>query len=108
MKFEFDPPGPLSAPQGSEGDPVWIFVTPETYPTTFVSKIFWLDEILFWPPRHRPEWSRAPRGQGSNLNSLFRALRHEDLNLSIWLGYYKWFPRSFPGLDGYKQTESIY
>ena len=128
-------------PQGSEGDPEWIFVTLETYLTTFVSKTFWFDEIWFWHPqgppiapaaprgqgvipnaflsslkhtwqlllatffdlmkfefeplRGSPECPRAPRGRGSNLNSLCCAPMHEGLTLSIWLGYYKRFPRSF-------------
>ena len=173
-------------PQGSEGDPEWFFVTPETYLTTFVSETFWLDEIWFWHPqappsaprgqkvtpneflsplkhtwqlllaklfdlmkfdfdtprdpwlppwppgikgwsrmhflsslkhtwqlllakffdlmkfefeplRGSPECPRAPRGRGSNSNSLFRAPMHEDLTLSIWFGYYKRYLRSFAG-----------
>ena len=37
MKFEVYPPGGL---QGSGGDPELIFVTHETYLTTFVNKTF--------------------------------------------------------------------
>jgi hypothetical protein len=64
MKFEFDPQGPLSAPQGSEGDPIWIFVISETYLTTFVSKIFWRDAIWFWPSREPPSDPGPPGVKG--------------------------------------------
>ena len=43
MKYEVDPKGVPQVtldPQGSEGDPKWIFVTPETYLTIFVKELF--------------------------------------------------------------------
>ena len=56
-----------------------------------LAKFFDLVKLEFWPPGPL----EPPGGQGSNLNSLFRALRWEGLPLSIWFGYYKRFPRSF-------------
>ena len=68
-----------------------ILTVPLLCLTTFVSEVFWYGEtwiLTRWPPR-------PPGGRGSNLNSLFCALRHEDLVLSIWFGYCKGFLRSF-------------
>ena len=56
-----------------------------------LAKFFDLVKLEFWPPGP-PE---PPGGQGSNLNSLFRALRWEGLPLSIWFCYYKRFLRTF-------------
>ena len=55
-----------------------------------LAKFFDLVKLEFWTPGP-PE---PPGGQGSNLNSLFRALRWEGFALSIWFGYYKRFPRT--------------
>ena len=55
-----------------------------------LAKFFDLVKLEFWPSGP-PE---PPGGQGSNLNSLFRALRWEGFALSIWFGYYKRFPRT--------------
>ena len=66
------PPGP----QGSEGDPKWIFVTLETYLTTFVSETFWFDEIWFWHPQGPPIAPAAPRGQGVTPNAFLSSLKH--------------------------------
>ena len=55
-----------------------------------LAKFFDLVKLEFWPPGP-PE---PPGGQGSNLNSLFRALRWEGLPLSIWFCYYKRFLRT--------------
>ena len=68
-----------------------------------LAKFFDLVKLEFWPPGP-PE---PPGGQGSNLNSLFRALRWEGFALSIWFGYYKRFLRSFayyPVTDKAKST----
>ena len=61
-------------------------------PQLLLIKFFDLMKFDFDPPGTHPS---DPGLQGSNSNSLFRALQHEDLTLSIWLGYYKRFPRSF-------------
>ena len=78
MKFYFDPPRPPppECPQGSEGDPEWIFVTLETYLTTFVSETFWFDEIWFWHPQGPPIAPAAPRGQGVIPNAFLSSLKH--------------------------------
>ena len=68
-----------------------------------LAKFFDLVKLEFWPSGP-PE---PPGGQGSNLNSLFRALRWEGFALSIWFGYYKRFPRTFahyPDTDKPKST----
>ena len=71
------PPGPPpGCPQGSEGDPEWIFVTLETYLTTFVSEAFWFDEIWFWHPQGPPIAPPAPRGQGVIPNAFLSSLKH--------------------------------
>ena len=77
MKFDFDTPRPPpGCPQGSEGDPEWIFVTLETYLTTFVSETFWFDEIWFWHPQGPPIAPAAPRGQGVIPNAFLSSLKH--------------------------------
>ena len=63
-------------PQGSEGDPKWFFISPETYLTTFVSKTFWFDEIWFWHPQGPPIAPAAPRGQGVIPNAFLSSLKH--------------------------------
>ena len=79
----------------------WVFLAPPEGLTKFLSslyhawqlllaKFFDLVKLEFWP-----SGPPSPIGVGgSNLNSLFRALWHEDLALSIWFGYYKRFLRS--------------
>ena len=80
----------------------WVFLAPPEGLMQFLpsfnhawqlllAKFFDLVKLEFWPPGP-PE---PPGGQGSNLNSLFPALRHEGHTLSIWFGYYERFPRSF-------------
>ena len=79
----------------------WVFLAPLEGLTKFLSslyhawqlllaKFFDLVKLEFWPPGP-PE---PPGGQGSNLNSLFRALRWEGFALSIWFGYYERFLRT--------------
>ena len=56
-----------------------------------LAKFFDLVKLEFWTLGPlEPPW-----GQGSNLNSLFRALQWEGFALSIWFGYCKRFLRSF-------------
>ena len=78
MKFDFDTPRPppLGCPQGSEGDPEWIFVTIETYLTTFVSKTFWFDEIWFWHPQGPPIAPAAASGQKLIPNKFLSSPNH--------------------------------
>ena len=57
-----------------------------------LAKFFDLVKLEFWP-QGPPE---PPGGQGSNLNSLFRALWWEGFALSIWFSNYKWFLRTLP------------
>ena len=70
------PRPPPGCPQGSEGDPEWIFVTLETYLTTFVSETFWFDEIWFWHPQGPPIAPAAPRGQGVIPIAFLSSLKH--------------------------------
>ena len=57
-----------------------------------LAKFFELVKLEFWHPWGPPKPSG---GQESNFNSLFPAPIHEGHTLSIWFGYYEWFPRSF-------------
>ena len=56
-----------------------------------LARFFDLAKLEFWPLRP-PD---LPGVQGSNFISLFPAHCHEGHTLSIWFGYYEWFPRSF-------------
>ena len=90
MKFEFDPPRASRVPLRGQKVTLYGFLSPLKYTRQLL-----LAKFFDLTPQGPPQVTLGPRGQGSNLNSLFRALRHEDLTLSICLGYYKQFPRSF-------------
>ena len=54
MKFQIDLSGSTRVtwgPRGSGSDPKLIFATPDTYLTSFVSEIFWFDEVSDWPQK---------------------------------------------------------
>ena len=76
-----------------------VFVTPETYPTTFVNGIFWFDEI-FWPPPQGPSQGRLdPQGSESDPEWIFVTLKiylTTFVSKIFWLDEIWFWPPSDP------------
>ena len=83
------PPIAPAAPRGQGVIPIAFLSSLKHTWQLLLAKFFDLMKFEFEPLRGSPECPRAPRGRGSNLNSLCCAPMHEGLTLSIWLGYYK-------------------